>query len=101
MCSIHDEKSKNICIWSKKFFFCSHLSFHRFIMSFWKLSACFKPSILRSPFIEDFLKAATAQQPETTTMFDLLWKFYEKSGQYVAAAKILNKLADRHSTELR
>ena len=34
-------------------------------------------------------------------MFDLLWKFYEKSGQYVAAAKILNKLADRHSTELR
>ena len=58
-------------------------------------------SPLRSPFIEDFLKSATAQQPETTTMFDLLWKFYEKSGQYVAAAKILNKLADRHSTELR
>ena len=56
---------------------------------------------LRSPFIEDFLKSATAQQPETTTMFDLLWKFYEKSGQYVAAAKILNKLADRHSTDLR
>lgn len=58
-------------------------------------------SLLRSPFIEDFLKSATAQQPETTTMFDLLWKFYEKSGQYVAAAKILNKLADRHSTDLR
>ena len=55
----------------------------------------------RSPFIEDFLKTATVQQPETTTMFDLLWKFYEKSGQYVAAAKILNKLADRHSTDLR
>lgn len=55
---------------------------------------------IRSPFIEDFLKTATAQQPETTTMFDLLWKFYEKSGQYVAAAKILNKLADRHSTDL-
>jgi len=55
---------------------------------------------VRSPFIEDFLKSATAQQPETTTMFDLLWKFYEKSGQYVAAAKILNKLADRHSTDL-
>ena len=47
------------------------------------------------------MKSATAQQPETTTMFDLLWKFYEKSGQYVAAAKILNKLADRHSTDLR
>ena len=58
-------------------------------------------SLPRSPFIEDFLKSATAQQPETTTMFDLLWKFYEKSGQYVAAAKILNKLADRHSTDLR
>ena len=34
-------------------------------------------------------------------MYDLLWKYYEKNGQYVAAAKILNKLADRHSMELR
>jgi len=55
---------------------------------------------IKSPYIEDFLKAGTAHNPETTVMFDLLWKYYEKNSQYVAAAKILNKLADRHSTEL-
>ena len=33
-------------------------------------------------------------------MFDLLWKYYEKNQEYVAAARILSKLADRHSTEL-
>jgi len=55
---------------------------------------------VRSPYIEDFLKASAAQQADTTAMFDLLWKYYEKNGQYVAAAKILNKLADRHSTDL-
>ena len=56
---------------------------------------------VKSPYIEDFLKMKTGQHPETTEMFDLLWKYYEKNCQYVAAAKILNKLADRHSTELR
>ena len=56
---------------------------------------------VKSPFIEEFLKAGTAQQPEATAVYDLLWKYYEKNGQYVAAAKILNKLADRHSMELR
>ena len=33
-------------------------------------------------------------------MFDLLWKYYEKTRNYAAAAKILAKLADRHSTEI-
>ena len=55
---------------------------------------------IKSQFIEDFLKRGTVQHPETLTMFDLLWKYYEKNSEYVPAAKILSKLADRHSTEL-
>lgn len=55
---------------------------------------------VKSPYIEEFLKMSTAQHPETIAMFDLLWKYYEKNCQYVAAAKILSKLADRHTTEL-
>merc|ERR1719219_2580842 len=55
---------------------------------------------IRSPFIEEYLKSGTTQHPETLAMFDLLWKYYEKNKEYVAAARILSKLADRHSTEL-
>ena len=55
---------------------------------------------IKSPHIEDFLKRGTVQHPETLAMFDLLWKYYEKTSQYVPAARILAKLADRHSTEL-
>ena len=29
-------------------------------------------------------------------MFDLLWKFYEKNGNYRSAAKFLVRLAERH-----
>jgi hypothetical protein len=50
----------------------------------------------RSPFIEDYLKMGTVQHPESVAMFDLLWKYYEKNRQYVAAAKILSKLSDKH-----
>jgi nuclear pore complex protein Nup155 len=30
----------------------------------------------------------------------LLWKFYEKSGQFIAAARVLSRLADAHSTAI-
>jgi len=55
---------------------------------------------IKSPHIEEFLKRGAVQHPETLAMFDLLWKYYEKTSQYVPAARILAKLADRHSTEL-
>lgn len=55
---------------------------------------------IRSPYLEDFLNRGTSQHPETLVMFDLLWKYYEKTRNYAAAAKILAKLADRHSTEI-
>ena len=32
--------------------------------------------------------------------FDLLWKFYEKSGQFIDAARVLSRLADAHSTAI-
>ena len=32
--------------------------------------------------------------------YDLLWKFYEKSGQFIAAARVLSRLADAHSTAI-
>ncbi len=55
---------------------------------------------IRSPFLEDFLTKGTKKHPESIVMFDLLWKFYEKTKSYPAAARILSKLADRHSTEI-
>lgn len=55
---------------------------------------------IRSSFLEDFLTRGTKKQPETIVMFDLLWKYYEKTRSYACAAKILSKLADRHSTEV-
>ena len=55
---------------------------------------------IRSSFLEDFLTRGTRKHPDTIVMFDLLWKYYEKTRSYAAAAKILSKLADRHSTEV-
>jgi nuclear pore complex protein Nup155 len=55
---------------------------------------------VRSAYLEDFLTRGTSQHPDTLVMFDLLWKYYEKTRNYAAAAKILAKLADRHSTEI-
>ncbi len=56
---------------------------------------------VRSPFLEDFLVRGTKKHPESIVMFDLLWKFYEKTKSYPAAAKILSKLADRHRCEIQ
>ena len=32
--------------------------------------------------------------------YDLLWKFYEKYGQFINAARVLSRLADTHSTAI-
>ncbi len=32
--------------------------------------------------------------------YDLLWKYYEKSGNFIAAARVLSRLADAHSTAI-
>lgn len=50
---------------------------------------------IRSPYMEDFLTRGTKRHPDSIVLFDLLWKLYEKTRSYAAAAKILSKLAER------
>lgn len=55
---------------------------------------------LRGPFLESFLERRSATQSDVLASADLLWKFYERSGNRSAAARILAKLADKHGIEL-
>lgn len=55
---------------------------------------------VKSSFLEDFLTRGTKTHPDNLIMFDLLWKYYERSRSYAAAARILAKLADRHSADV-
>lgn len=58
---------------------------------------------VQSPHLENYLKRQTVQQvgqPELVAKYDLLWKFYEKAGQYIAAARVLSRLADAHSSAI-
>ena len=66
--------------------------------------------------LENFLKTGTLQvemfiifnsfmppihqHPECLTIFDLLWKYHEKAGNYSSAARVICKLVERHSNEL-
>jgi len=56
---------------------------------------------IQSPYLENYLKRSIAQYPEQLQLFDIIWKYYEKNSKYLLAAKILDKLSDRHSTELK
>ena len=49
----------------------------------------------RSKFLEDFLTRGTKKHPQSVLLYDLLWKYYEKTRSYAAAAKILARLADQ------
>ena len=51
---------------------------------------------VKSPFLENFLKRGIAQHPEQLALFDIMWKYYEKNSQYFLAAKVLDKLSERH-----
>lgn len=55
---------------------------------------------IRSPFLEDFIIRYSVQHLETVLGFDLLWKYYEKNGNYRSAARFLVRLAEGHSTEI-
>lgn len=55
---------------------------------------------IRSSFLEDYLTRGTKRSHETVLMFDLLWKYYEKARSYAAAARILAKLAERHTVDV-
>nr|CAD7193577.1 unnamed protein product [Timema douglasi] len=45
------------------------------------------------PSLELYLTRATQSNPDDMRTFDLLWKFYERTNNHAAAARILNKLA--------
>ena len=53
-------------------------------------------SQIQSPYLEPYLKRQASLQPDHIAMLDLLWRHYEKSRNFSAAARILAKLADRH-----
>ncbi|XP_071953322.1 nuclear pore complex protein Nup155-like [Antedon mediterranea] len=55
---------------------------------------------INSSFVEPYIKRAANHNPDNLEMLDLLWKYHEKTNNYAAAARILAKLADRHSTDL-
>lgn len=55
---------------------------------------------LKSPYLEAYLKKAASQYIDSVAAMDMLWKYSEKNGNYIAAAKILSKLADRHGTDV-
>ena len=56
--------------------------------------------LIKSPFLESYLKRKTAKCSESTALMDLLWMFYERNGHYRAAAEILCKLAERHGSDI-
>ncbi|KAL3869881.1 hypothetical protein ACJMK2_042508 [Sinanodonta woodiana] len=55
---------------------------------------------IQSPFLEPYLKRRAGYQVGDTATLDLLWKYYEKNQNFGAAARILSRLAERHSTEV-
>lgn len=51
---------------------------------------------IQSPFLEQYLKQGTGGVPaESLQMMDLLWKYYEKQRNFLAAARILASLAEK------
>lgn len=54
---------------------------------------------IKSVHLENYLKKKTTQNDNLAT-FDLLWMYYEKNGDFRAAAQILVMLAEKYSNEI-
>lgn len=69
----------------------------------WLLSYNFTSELLdiSEPTLGEFLVRSVVKSPQNITLADLLWKFYERSGQHAAATKILNKLASSPNADLQ
>lgn len=67
----------------------------------WMLRKNLADRLLRisSPYLEQYLKRVTSNQPDDPFYCDILWQYYERSGDHAAAAKILSKLADKSGNE--
>ncbi|XP_013406007.1 nuclear pore complex protein Nup155 [Lingula anatina] len=55
---------------------------------------------VQSPFLETYLKQTANYQPDNLDTLDLLWKYYEKTRNFTAAARIQAKLAERRGTDI-
>lgn len=55
--------------------------------------------VVESPFVESFLMKKAESESFANNYLDLMWKFYERRGNYLGAAKILYKLATKQSHE--
>ncbi|XP_063962394.1 nuclear pore complex protein Nup155-like [Lytechinus pictus] len=69
----------------------------------WLVNKGLKEQLLEisSPFVEPYIKRAVHYNPDSLEMLDLLWKYHEKCKNYPAASRILCKLAERHSTDVK
>ncbi|XP_022087297.1 nuclear pore complex protein Nup155-like [Acanthaster planci] len=69
----------------------------------WLIEKGLKDRLLQisSPYVEEYMKRATQYSADSLQLMDLLWKYHEKTGNYPAAARILLKLAERHSTDVK
>ena len=54
---------------------------------------------IQSPYIEDFLCYTAKLQQDSTPILDLQWKYYEKNKNFIQAAKILDRLAQKERYE--
>lgn len=54
---------------------------------------------VQSPYVESFLKKKAESDNYSTCYLDLMWRFYERRGNFYNAAQILDKLASRASAD--
>ncbi|XP_015792110.1 nuclear pore complex protein Nup155 [Tetranychus urticae] len=54
---------------------------------------------IQSSYLENYLKTKAAHFGESTQLMDLLWMYYERNGNFRAAAHILDDLAERYGSE--
>lgn len=50
---------------------------------------------VKSPYVESFLKKKAECDSYSTSHLDLMWRFYERRGNFFGAAQILDKLASK------
>ena len=54
---------------------------------------------VRSPFVENFLRKKAESDCYSTSHLDLMWRFYERRGKFLNAARILDQLASKPSAD--
>uniref|UniRef100_A0A8D1C7J8 Nuclear pore complex protein Nup155 n=1 Tax=Sus scrofa TaxID=9823 RepID=A0A8D1C7J8_PIG len=69
----------------------------------WLIQADLADKLLQiaSPFLEPHLVRMAKVDQNKVRYMDLLWRYYEKNRSFSNAARVLSKLADMHSKEMR